>query len=140
MKSFLAWVLAAFACQALAAPHDPAPLPDDVVAKLLHEPYRQPVDPIAQQLQRRLDETEELVRRWQREPGVDASANRARQLEAQIELLTQMKEPVRQRLLERQAKPVDIAKGKGVVSLHLGGAKQVIELGQAYVFNAGPPQ
>jgi hypothetical protein len=38
-----------------------------------------------------------------------------------------------------QAK-VDIAKGKGVVSLHLGGAKQVIELGQAYVFNAGPPQ
>lgn len=112
MKSFLAWVLAAFACQALAAPQDLAPLPDDVVAKLLHEPYRQPVDPIAQQLQRHLDETEELVRRWQREAGSNPSANRAQQLEAQIELLTQLKAPLQQRLLARQTKPVETAKGK----------------------------
>ncbi|MCL5059092.1 MAG: hypothetical protein M1449_00265 [Candidatus Thermoplasmatota archaeon] len=111
MKSFLALVLAACACQALAAPKDPAPLPDDVVAKLLHEPYHQPIDPIAQQLQRRLDETEALVRRWQREAGGDASANRAQQLEAQIESLAQMKAPVRQRLLERQAR-TETAKGK----------------------------
>ncbi|MEW6467175.1 MAG: transglutaminase domain-containing protein, partial [Pseudomonadota bacterium] len=112
MKSLLVSALAAFACHAMAAPHDPAPLPDDVVTKLLHEPYRQPVDPVARQLQRRLDETEALVRRWQLDAGSAVAAYRAQQLEAQIESLGQMKAPVQQRLSERGNMAVKKIKGR----------------------------
>jgi hypothetical protein len=40
--------------------------------------------------------------------------------------------------LRTQAR-LDIAKGEGVVALHLGGAQQSLELGPVYVLNAGPP-
>lgn len=47
MKSLFALLLTVLSCQLMAAPTDPAPLPDDVLSKLLHEPFRQPVDPVA---------------------------------------------------------------------------------------------
>jgi hypothetical protein len=40
--------------------------------------------------------------------------------------------------LRTQAK-VDLPNGGGVVALHMGGARQLIQLGPVYVLNAGPP-
>ena len=98
---------------AQAAPQDVAPLPDDVVQRLLHAPHSKPVDGLAGELSRRLDETAELLRVLEAEsvPGASvARANRGVQLEAQAQLLGELKPFAQSRLAERKAQALTAQK------------------------------
>ena len=114
MNSFAAFALSLLVLMstAQAAPTDVAPLPDDVVQRLLHGPYSKPNDGLAGELAQRLDETAELLRLWEAELGPDANvtpnarANRGMQLEAQAHLLGQLKAFAHSRLAERKTQAV----------------------------------
>lgn len=116
MKSLLALALAAFACQALAAPKDSAPLPADVVDKLLRAPHSQPVDGLAAELAQRLDEAEDIIARWEKEAATGqregATVDRATQLRGQADMIRALKEPVLGRMGQEKARALKAAASK----------------------------
>jgi RHS repeat-associated protein len=121
MKRFAALVLILLASLSIAhaAPKDPAPLPDDVVQRLIREPFKKPTDNLARQVARRLDETEVLIRRWEAgsESGV-GEAERSVQLEAQRQALANLRGQVLQRLsLLRSQDVATLKPGKKRVNL-----------------------
>jgi RHS repeat-associated protein len=96
------------------AQNDPAPLPDDVISRLVREPFQKPSDGLAQEVMKQLDQTEGLIKRWDEEvkSGHPANVDRAVQLQAQTQVLNSLAGYVKQRLGERQSQADAVTKSK----------------------------
>ena len=94
---------------AVTSPENSAPLPEDVLEKLLREPYRKPTDGLAAEMARRLDETSQILRRGQARPG---ERDWLIQLEAQADLLKALQQPVQSRLEKDKTKAVGSVSAK----------------------------
>ncbi|MEQ1661858.1 MAG: DUF6531 domain-containing protein [Thiobacillus sp.] len=101
---------------AQSAPELIAPLPADVVDKLLREPHSQLVDGLAAELAQRLDEAEDIVTRWEKELATGqrdgATVDRAAQMQGQAGMINALKESALGRLGQEKNRVMKAAASK----------------------------